>query len=305
MLAEELGAPEDERYSNSAIRRHVMVLSLIMAAAKLDNLIPRNPCDGIKLPAENPRPMRFLTADEVELLVEVAFPHYRPLIKTAPYLGLRFGELAGLAPSHVDLLRRRVRVERQLVEASGEPLHFGPPKTKASSRTVTIPDPIVDVLAKQLGSDVVRRSASASGLGSLVFPTSTGRPMRRGSFRQSWRTATSRADETWWRELEGDDRPERSPFDALVFHELRHTCAALSLAVEPNLLAVKERLGHDSISTTVDLYGHLVTGTDDRIAEGLGELLRDAEERRRRRTGASADRDRQVLASLAVSGEEP
>lgn len=59
----------------------------------------------------------------------------------------------------------------------------------------------------------------------------------------------------------------------LRWHDLRHTCAALSLAVAPNLYLVKERLGHEDIRTTINTYGHLLPEVDAALADGLGALF--------------------------------
>jgi integrase len=116
MLAAELN---DGKLSASSVRRHVLVLSVIMQSAVADGRISRNPCAGVKLPAETTRKMRFLEPHEVIALANAIVPHYRPLVLTAAYVGLRWGELAGLALDRVDLLRRTIRVEEQLVEANG------------------------------------------------------------------------------------------------------------------------------------------------------------------------------------------
>ena len=59
----------------------------------------------------------------------------------------------------------------------------------------------------------------------------------------------------------------------LRFHDLRHTCASLSLSVSPDIYAVSRRLGHASITTTVDTYGHLLPDADAAIAASLDALL--------------------------------
>jgi integrase len=131
MLAEEMS---QGRLSNSAIRRHVLVLGAILGNAVEDGRIARNPCAGVKLPAEKARPMRFLEPEQIVAVAQAAGPHYRPMILTAAFIGLRFGELAGLRTDRVNLLARTIRVEEQLVEVSGR-VSFGPPKTRAGVRT--------------------------------------------------------------------------------------------------------------------------------------------------------------------------
>ncbi len=254
MVAEELASGE---LSNSAVRRHAIVLSGLLAVAVADGRIVRNPCAGVKLPPEDSRKMRFLEAHEVARLAAAIRPeHYRPLILTAAYLGMRWGELAGLRLDRVDLLRRQIRVDQQLVEVGGR-LTFGPPKTKAGVRTVSVPFTLIDVLAEHLHTRAVRESG-------LAFPTPSGKPMRRGGFRRVWRAACTAA---------GFDG---GPLDGLVFHELRHTAAALAIAQGAHPVAIKERLGHSSITVTMDRYGGLFPRLDEAIAEGLDTALRES-----------------------------
>jgi integrase len=61
-----------------------------------------------------------------------------PLVLVAAYTGLRWGELAGLRVKRVDLLHGRITVVEQLLEVRGQ-LAFGPTKTGAGLRTVTLP----------------------------------------------------------------------------------------------------------------------------------------------------------------------
>jgi integrase len=64
------------------------------------------------------------------------------------------------------------------------------------------------------------------------------------------------------------DKDAGRPY-GLRFHDLRHTCASLLLNQGAPLHAVKDWLGHSSITTTVDRYGHLAPGVHDAIAASL------------------------------------
>ncbi len=173
------------------------------------------------------------------------------LAATAAYLGLRWGELAGLRTERVDLLRRQVAVVEQLTEVNGV-LSFGPPKTAAGRRSVAVPT----FLAGMLGEQLEERAEPVG----LVFPAREGGPMRRGNFRRrAWATATKRAG------LVG-----------LRFHDLRHTAVALAIGQGAHPKAIQARMGHSSIVTTLDRYGHLFDGLDEQIAEGLDSVWRDA-----------------------------
>ena len=254
MVAEEI---KEGRLSSSAIRRHGIVLSTILKAAVEDGRIGRNPCDGVRLPVEEHRDMRFLDADQVTLLADSATPlYYRPLILTAAWVGLRWGELAGLRVASVDLLRARIRVVEQLTEAKGG-VEWGPPKTKAGTRTVTVPATLVDILGEHFASPSVAKSG-------LAFPTPSGTPLKRANFRKVWKRTITAAG---W---DGTD------LEGLVFHELRHTAAALAIAEGAHPLTIKERLGHSSITVTMDTYGGLLPSLDEALAAGLDTRLRES-----------------------------
>lgn len=252
MLADDLA----KGLSNATVRKHVFVLSQILDQAVAEQRLARNPCGAVKLPPERPRDMRFLAPDELASLVAAHPKHFQPLILTAGYVGLRWGELAGLTIDRVDLLRRTVTVDRQLIEVAGK-VSFGPPKTKSGTRTVSLPASLVDVLGEHFASSAVHRER-------LAFPSKTGKPMRRSNFpRRVWKPALERLG--WI-----DDHP----LAGLVFHELRHTAASLAIAQGAHPLTVKERLGHSSITVTMDRYGHLFPAQDAALAEALDKVLR-------------------------------
>ena len=73
----------------------------------------------------------------------------------------------------------------------------------------------------------------------------------------------------------------------LRFHDLRHTCVALLVAQGAHPMAIKERLGHSSITVTLDQYGHLLPSIDEALAEILDGAYREAVEDHLRTPGVS------------------
>lgn len=233
----------------ATVRKVGQVLSKVMRSSVDAGLIRRSPCDGVALPSEGHREMRFLNADQVAALGSAVGADWSALVYTAAYTGLRWGELAGLRPARVDVGRRTIVVVEQLNELSGR-LDWGPPKTAAGRRSVSIPRALAELLADQL----VRAAVSRSG---LVFPTPLGEPMRRSNFaRRVWAPTTRALG------LEG-----------LRFHDLRHTAVALAISQGAHPKALQERMGHSSVTVTLDRYGHLYDGLDGQIADGLDNLL--------------------------------
>jgi integrase len=225
-----------------------------MAAATRSELIAGSPCRDVTLPRLETPEMHFLTAEELHLLAS-SVTGFETLIYSAGYLGLRWGELAGLKHRRIDMLRGAIEVVEILTEVSGR-IGFGQPKTKASRRRVSIPDFLTEMLARHLET----RPKSAD---SLVFVGRDGAPLRRTNFRKRH----------WIPVVQGVGLP-----NTLRFHDLRHTCASLLIAQGAHPKEIQSRLGHASITTTLDRYGHLFPGLDERLRVGLDETYRRAAE---------------------------
>lgn len=208
--------------------------------------------------------MRFLTIAEVDDLADAIDPRYRALVLTGSYSGLRWGELVGLKAKYLDLDAARLTVAETLSEVSGIFRHKAP-KSAASRRTITLPAVAVDALAGHL--------AERPAIGeALVFTDTRGGPLRRSNFhRRYWTPAVA----------ESVGEPCR-------VHDLRHTHAAMLIAQGEHPKVIQSRLGHASIKTTLDTYGHLFEGLDEGAAARLDALVAEAQ-KHYRSTGARAD----------------
>lgn len=235
--------------SSSTVHGCYRLLSRVMSAAVRSELISHSPCREITLPRPDHTEMKFLTAEELHRLAD-ASGSFRPLILSAGYLGLRWGELAGLRRKRFNPLKGTIEVVEILTEVAGR-LDFGPPKTKASRRQIALPSSLTGLLRDNL-------DAYPSGPNDLVFVGRDGAPLRRTNFRKRH----------WLPSLERAGLPS-----AVRFHDLRHTCAALLIAQGAHPKEIQARLGHSSITTTLDRYGHLLPSLDERLRDGLDLLF--------------------------------
>jgi integrase len=144
-------------------------------------MLAQSPCRRVPLPKVEREEMRFLTLAQVAALADAIDRRYRALVLVGAYGGLRIGELAGLRRSRVDLLRGTVQVAEMVVEARGV-LHVGPPKTRASRRTVGRPRFVAEELAAHL--------TGPGDPDALVFTAPQGGPLGLPAFRaRVWRRA--------------------------------------------------------------------------------------------------------------------
>jgi integrase len=198
------------------------------------------------------RPPVFSAQEGAQLLAmaKEAFPSYHAFIATGLLAGLRWGELAGLFRSDIDLVRRRLHVQRTL--SFGRQLV--PPKD-SESRFVEMSPKLVAVLSEHL--EKVALEAQVLGWDEqgrqLVFPSFLGRLLNYDHFARVWR-----------RLLKAAGLAYRKP------HALRHSFATALLEGGADIRYAQKQLGHSSISLTADTYGHVQV---DRHAEQAGRIL--------------------------------
>jgi integrase len=231
----------------STVRKTYHLLGKVLAAAVDAGMIAQSPCQRVPLPKIEREEMRFLTPAEIARLADAIRSRYRALVLVGAYGGLRIGELAGLRRSRVDLLRGTVEVAEIVTEVGGR-LRVGPPKTRASRRTVGLPRAVVEELAAHL--------ATPAPPDAFVFTAPKGGPLRVIAFRaRTWRPATRNAG-----------------LDGLRIHDLRHTAVALWIAAGANPKEVAARAGHTSVSFTLDRYGHLYPESDAALRDRLDAI---------------------------------
>ena len=176
----------------------------------------------------------------------------RPLlVLVLAYTGLRWGEATALRVCDIDLDRRRIDVHRAFSDVGGQ-LVLGTPKSH-QSRSVPVPPFIAAAIAE---------AVAGKRADDLVFTKRGGSVLRLSN----WRRAVF---------LPARARAEIS--ERFRIHDLRHTAASLMIQAGYPPKMLQEIMGHASITTTLDLYGHLYPGEMDRYAGLLGDAAEDAD----------------------------
>lgn len=108
-------------YAPETVARTMRWVRLTFNQAVRDRRIAVSPAEGIRLPKVRRSEVRLLDVDAVNDLAAALPDRYGTIAIVAAYIGLRWGELAGLRVADIDMLRRRLSVRSALVEASGQP----------------------------------------------------------------------------------------------------------------------------------------------------------------------------------------
>ncbi|MGY4648692.1 tyrosine-type recombinase/integrase [Mycobacterium sp. URHB0021] len=241
-------AADISRKQSAATARHSLgVLRRVFDHAARDGAIHRNPAAGIRLPkvqANDPRP---LTHDELwQLADHLEELRDRVLVLIAGYCGLRWGELAALRWTDVDLDKNTLRVARAFSEEA--PRGEMSPVKDHQARTVPVPAIVSEELAR------FRADHKPDG---LVFPSANRAPLRNRNFRRDV----------------FDDAVDALDLD-ITPHNLRDTAASLAIQAGGSVVAVARLLGHESAATTLNHYAGLFPSDLDDVAKRLDTAAR-------------------------------
>lgn len=237
--------------SAALVRKIGTTLSVAMNHAVRSQLIPSNPCIGVKRPKAEPHKIEVLDAERVASLVDACRSmRLGPLYLLLLDSGMRPGEALALTWPDMDFTAKAVSITKAL-ESTGR---MKKPKTKQSRRTVALTPATVDALHQHRrtmlaeGRDVRKGPVFVSDRGGQILPND----ITRGHLRPDM-TAAGLA-----------------PCNA---YALRHTCATLLLCAGVNPKIVSERLGHGSITMTLDTYSHVMPGMQSVATDALSKSL--------------------------------
>jgi integrase len=239
--------------AKTAANKHGLLAGALNAAVRAGHL-SANPCDGNRMRRDAPAEMVFLTHAEFRLLQTCVGEYWQPLVEFLVASGARFGEVTALKPGDINLAENTVDIRRAWRYVVGEGFQLGPPKTKRSVRTI---DVATTTLAKlDLAGEWVFTNSGRSTNGGPDDP------VRGPNFYSNvWVPALARAKEA------GLTKKPR-------VHDLRHTNASWLIQAGVPLTVIQRHLGHESIQTTSDRYGHLDRRSSRVVADVVGMALK-------------------------------
>jgi len=213
----------------------------------------RNPLDAADPPKTNgtSKEMKTWNAEQLSaFLVSVKDERLFPLWRLLAMTGMRRGEACGLRWDDVDLEHGRLAVRRGLIPHEGR-LITSEPKTARGRRVIALDAETVEALkqqaARQLADEELWREAwTDSG---YVFTKENGESLHPQTVSRSFEQALVEAK-----------------LPRIRLHDLRHTHATLALAAGIHPKVVSERLGHSTVSITLDTYSHAIPALQEEAA---------------------------------------
>lgn len=226
------------------------LLSTVMRTAVDDGLIIKTPCKVKGASTEHAAERPMASVAEVAVLTSAMPDRLQLVIQLATWCQMRRGEILGLRRKDIDLEHHFVRIEQSRTFTRDGTSLTKSPKTIAGSRTLSIPDNVIESLTKHL------RQFTDIDKNALLFTTEAGKPITAASLQRAWSKSRS-----------ASGRPD------LHLHDLRHTGLTLAAATGATTAELMQRAGHASASAALR-YQHATKDRDQVLANALAQLSR-------------------------------
>lgn len=249
---------------NTVIKHHAVMRSTLQYAVKT-KLIKENPCDFVDKPKRQKYTATFYNADEIKQLLAIAKGStVETPIFIAAYFGLRRSEVLGLRWSALDISNGLMAVRHKVVRTieNGKLINLATDdlKTESSYRMLPLNDSLLEYLkvVKQ-GQDKNRKlcgNSYCNDYSDYICVNDMGVLLNPDYVSSAFNKLIS-----------------RNGLKRIRFHDLRHSCASLLLALGYSMKDIQEWLGHSNYQTTANLYSHVDPRNKKNMIQGLSDAL--------------------------------
>lgn len=262
--------------SQRTIYYHHRILTAALKQAVKWKYIPSNPALYVDAPTFEKKEMSVLCKGELErFLKHIENSEYHNIIYCALMTGMRQGEILGLRWQDIDLDSGLINVRQQLQYVPGEGWFFKAPKSKKSNRAIPMQLPLNKMfreIKKEQTKYRLQEEEKLKNTDNKEFKEEELKAIyddqnlifcQWNGTRISGNIVSNRFKEL----VVSFKRPE------LRFHDLRHTFAALCISAGMSMEKLQVIMGHESITTTIDMYGHIPIDTLNEEMKKLSQYL--------------------------------
>ncbi|QCX33507.1 site-specific integrase [Caloramator sp. E03] len=255
-----------EGLSPKTIRNLHNVINAALKQAVKNNLITRNVTETTSLPKYKKKEIKVLTLEEQDKFIKaLEGERLKAAFILALSTGLRQGELLALTWDNIDFKEGTLTVKKSLKRVKNfdksikknTVLIFQEPKTSSGIRIVPIPPSVIEELKEHRKAQLQEKLKAGEVYedNNLVFASELGRPIEHSHLLRVFYRITEKAN-----------------ID-INFHALRHTYATRLLETNEHPKVVQEILGHKDITTTLNIYSHVMPEVKKAAAMKINHLF--------------------------------
>lgn len=247
--------------SAKTVLEHHRLIHTVLDQAVKEGLIPSNPADRVMLPKAEKKEVNYFQPETVAAIrdaLESEPIKWKTLTHMLLITGARRGEILGLKWENVDFKGSRIYICNNILYTTERGIYEETPKTERSKRYVSLPAETMQLLKKyQLWQYEERlRMGEYFQYRDFVFSQDNGSPMHPDSV-TDWLSKFSKRH----------NLPHVNP------HTFRHTMASMLYFNGVDSVSISKRLGHAQVSTTANIYAHVMEEADKKNADILAEIF--------------------------------
>ena len=237
------------------------LISTVLSQAEKEGRVPYNVAARATLPKLQKREVNYFQPDQIAAIreaLELEPLKWKVLVHLLLITGARRGEILGLKWDKVDIEGNRVYICNNVLYSADRGIYEDTPKTATSKRSITLPVETMQLLGeyKEWQDEEKLRLEGYYQDRGFVFSQDNGKPMHPDSV-TDWLSKFSRRH----------GLPHINP------HAFRHTMASMLYFHGADSVSISKRLGHAQVSTTANIYAHVMEKSDQRNAEILADVF--------------------------------
>lgn len=246
--------------STKTILEHHRLISTVMSQAEKEMLIQYNPAHRATPPKIERAEVDSFQPEELARILECLELEpikWRTITHLLIITGCRRGEIMGLHWDAIDWKGQQLRIDRALLYTAESGIYEDSTKT-GETRFIKVPAETIQLLKlyRAYYDGLKVKNGDRWIETDYVFTRDDGGVMNPDNVTQ-WLANFSKKY----------DLPPIHP------HKFRHTMASLLIYNGTDALTVSKRLGHAKVSTTTDIYSHVIKQADERAAESIADVI--------------------------------
>ena len=261
LSADGLNKKTGGKLSTKTIIEHHRLISTVLEQAFKERLVIFNVARQAELPRMEKKDVNYFQPEQIEAIrnaLENEQPKWKMLVHLLLITGARRGEILGLKWDKVDFDKNRIYICNSILYSSDRGVYEDTPKTEKSKRYVTLPKETIDELRRyrQYQAQEFLKNGIPQSINGFVFSQIDGTAMHPDSVTDYLKKFSKKYN-----------------LPHINAHAFRHTMASMLYFNGVDSVSISKRLGHAQVSTTANIYAHIIEEADQRNADILSDIF--------------------------------
>ena len=261
LSADGLNKKTGGKLSTKTIIEHHRLISTVLEQAFKERLVVFNVSRQAELPRMEKKDVNYFQPEQIEAIrnaLENEQPKWKMLVHLFLITGARRGEILGLKWDKVDFDKNRIYICNSILYSSDRGVYEDTPKTEKSKRYVTLPKETIDELRRyrQYQAQEFFKNGIPQSINGYVFSQIDGTAMHPDSVTDYLKKFSKKYN-----------------LPHINAHAFRHTMASMLYFNGVDSVSISKRLGHAQVSTTANIYAHIIEEADQRNADILSDIF--------------------------------